>query len=103
VENRRLRSRYDFAQVINGDCKPERCYEFFLYTSDLVEGVVRFIPCFGPRTKSERHLFCFRERRALFNTSLINAPGTRAKKIMSLLIESGFIYLGLWVRISTPM
>ncbi|KAJ7895237.1 hypothetical protein B0H14DRAFT_2681711 [Mycena olivaceomarginata] len=37
------------------------------------------------------------ERRALFNTSLINAPGTRAKKIMSLLIESGFIYLGLWV------
>jgi hypothetical protein len=30
----------------------------------------------------------FRQRRALFNTSLV-------KKIMSLLIESGFIYLGL--------
>ncbi|KAJ7723859.1 hypothetical protein B0H14DRAFT_3004497 [Mycena olivaceomarginata] len=37
------------------------------------------------------------KRRALFNTSLVNAPGTRAKKIMFLLIDSGFIYLGFWV------
>ncbi|KAF7334581.1 hypothetical protein MVEN_02288000 [Mycena venus] len=37
------------------------------------------------------------QRRALFNATAAGGPGTRPRKIMSLLIESGFIYLGLWV------
>jgi len=39
------------------------------------------------------------QRRALFNiqTASTGGPGTRAHKILSLLIESGFIYFGLWV------
>ncbi|KAJ7176184.1 hypothetical protein C8R43DRAFT_1118711 [Mycena crocata] len=39
------------------------------------------------------------QRRALFNDPVpsLRGPGTRTRKIMSLLIESGFIYFGLWV------
>ncbi|KAJ6461494.1 hypothetical protein C8R47DRAFT_1159441 [Mycena vitilis] len=41
------------------------------------------------------------QRRALFSAQTSSTggpgPGTRARKVMSLLIESGFIYFGLWV------
>ncbi|KAF7359794.1 hypothetical protein MVEN_00704600 [Mycena venus] len=37
------------------------------------------------------------EHRGLFSTQTRCGPGTRAHKIMSLLIESGFIYFGIWV------
>ncbi|KAJ7114545.1 hypothetical protein C8R43DRAFT_126962 [Mycena crocata] len=37
------------------------------------------------------------QHRAVFNTQSTCGAGSRARKIMSLFIESGFIYFGLWV------
>jgi hypothetical protein len=56
--------------------------------------------CFGFQLIA--HQFLTRQRRALFHTqtSSTAGPGTRAGKIMALLIESGFIYFGLWVLIN---
>ncbi|KAJ7898307.1 hypothetical protein B0H14DRAFT_3124452 [Mycena olivaceomarginata] len=58
---------------------PERRYDFLLHISDLVEGVT-----------TTRTVQDFRR--------LVMVPGTRTK-IMSLPIESGFIYRGLWYLI----
>jgi hypothetical protein len=46
------------------------------------------------------HQVSFRQRRDLFKTQTSSTSGSsaRAHKIMSLLIESGFIYFGIWVH-----